>query len=166
MGVFTVVLSIKDAKNQVSTTEINIPDTVSVADAKAYAQEVAKLVDPLITGAIVRIGVVLGVDLPGGLSATPDAGADVEEGARFQFRTAGGFFTSCRLATFDEAKISAGTRSVNTADAAVTAFVNGITSGIDVDPGVGVNNIMAQDKRGDDIVSLEFAREQFLSSRG
>jgi len=165
MGVFTVVLSIKDAKNEVSTTEINIPDTVSVADAKAYAKEVAKLINPLINGAIVRIGVVLGVDLPGGLRTTPDATSDVEEGARFQFKTAGGFYTSCRLATFAESLIIAGTRSVNIADAGVTAFVNGITSGVDVDPGIGVNNIMAKDKRGDDIVSLEFAREQFLSSR-
>jgi hypothetical protein len=90
----------------------------------------------------------------------------VEEGARFQFATVGGFATGHRVATFTEAKIVPGSRDVDLVDGDVAAWVNALVSGIDTAPAGGSGVVGASDARNDDIVSLKFAREQFQSSRG
>lgn len=163
---WTVMLSIQDEKGKASTTEVNLPAATTLTDAQLMAQEIAKLINPIITGSIVRIGLVRSVALPAGLRANPAANSDVEEGARFQYRTANGFFTSLRLPTFDEALITAGTRQVNTAASGVSAFNTAMLSGINLSSVGGSGTVSPCDKRGEDIVALEFAREQFLSSRG
>lgn len=163
---FTALFSIKDEKGKTSTTECNFPAATSLDDARLMAQEVAKLIDAQITGAIVRIGLVVQVDAPAGLNGSPAANSDVEEGARFQFRTVNGFYTAMRLPTFDEAKIVAGTTEVDLTDTDVTAFYTGMVAGIDLTGVGGSGTVSACDKRGEDIGALEFAKEQFLSSRG
>jgi hypothetical protein len=100
------------------------------------------------------------------LNTSPGTGADVEEGARFQFQTAGGFATGHRVATFTEAKIVPGSRDVDLVDADVSAWTNALVSGIDTSGAGGSGVVSASDARNDDIVSLKFAREQFQSSRG
>jgi hypothetical protein len=96
-----ILFSIRDDKNETSTLQINVADTVSTADAIAYAETVAPLLDALLVGVIDRIGIAVNVDISGlGLNTSPGTGADVEEGARFQFQTAGGFATGHRVATF------------------------------------------------------------------
>lgn len=164
---WTVLYSIQDEKGAVSTTELNLPANYSLADANAFATEGAKLINALITGAITRIGISKAVELPGTLRAAALSGSDVEEGARFQFKTENGFYSSMRLATFDESKVIGGTREVDQADSAVAAFTGAMVSGLNL---VAVGGTLASaepcDKRGEDLTSLEFAREQFLSSRG
>jgi len=161
---WTIMYTMQDEKTETSTTEVNLPDATSLADAVLYAQELAKLIDPIITGAIVRIGLSKTVAVPGTLDTTADSGSDVEEGARFQFRTSGGFYSGMRLATFDEANISAGSRVVAT-NANTTAFINALVSGINLTGVGGSGTIQPCDKRDEDLTALEFAREQFLSSR-
>lgn len=162
---FEILFSIEDGKGNLSTTSVNIPNTFTIAQIITFGGEMAKLIDPLITGRIVRIGAAFLIDLPNTLATTADANADVEEGARFQFRTAGGYYTSMRLATFDEAFILPNSDLVDQTEAAVAAFITAIHSGLDIDATAGVTLVAATDSRGDDIVALEFAREQFLSSR-
>lgn len=160
-----VVYSIRDEKGATSLMQINLPSTTSLADVTLFAQQFAPLVEALITGAIVRVGVALTVPLPAGLRANPLSGSDVEEGGRFQFKTDGGFYTSSRVPTFDESLITAGTAEIDTAAGAVASFIASVTAGIDL-TGVGGSGIIEPtDTRDDDIASLEFAREQFQSSR-
>ncbi len=106
------------------------------------------------------------VDLPAGLRAAPSANSDVEEGGRFQFRTANNFFTSSRLPTLDESKVNAGSRDLNLTDADIAAFVQAVISGIDLTAAGGSGTVTPCDKRNEDVASLEFAREAFQSSRG
>ncbi|MCZ7545743.1 MAG: hypothetical protein M5R40_20485 [Anaerolineae bacterium] len=131
-----------------------------------FAEQLALLIDPLVVGALTRIGVTRDVDLPGGLAASASANADVEEGARFQFRTENGFFSGLRLPTFDESKIAAGTRGVDLADGDVAAFVAAMEDGLDLSGVGGTGTVQPCDARDEDLLALEFAREQFLSSRG
>lgn len=163
--VWTVVLSVVDGKGALSSTEFNLPDATSHADARLMAGEMAKLIGPLVTGRITRIGLVQDVPVPGSLTAAAQLMSDVEEGARFQFETVNGFTTAMRLATFDEGKIVSGSREVDLTDTAVTAFVNAMHSGIDLTAAGGSATVAPCDKRGEDINLLVSAREQFQSSR-
>ena len=160
---YTILFSIQDAKGLLSTTEVNVPGASTYAQAQSFARELSKLIDPLISGAITRIGLVQTVSLPVELKASADTGADVEEGARFQYRTDGGFFTAMRIPTFLESKIQPNSRAVNLTDGAVAAFNTAMLSGIDLPDSLGT--VQPCDKRDEDIVALTAAVEQFLSSR-
>lgn len=165
MGVFTLLYTIRDGKGQQSTTEMNVPDSFALADVILFARGAAGFIDDMIGGQLVRIGIAVNLDLPPGIKVTPQSTSDVEEGARFQFRTAGGFGTSMRIPTFQEANLVPGTTQVDLTDPNVAPFVTMMESGIDVDLTAGVRLITPSDKREDDIVTLDSAREQFLSSR-
>lgn len=161
---FVLLYSIQDNKAATSTMEINVPDSFALANVIDFAADMALLINAVITGAIRRIGVGILITLPGGLRTTPDPDSDVEEGARFQFLTAGGFPTSFRIPTFDEDFIQAGTRAVDTADTAVATLVTAMISGAATTP--GPITVTPSDKREEDIVALVSAQEQFMSSRG
>lgn len=162
--VWTINYTIVDEKNKTSSTEANLPDATTLADAKLWAAEMAKLLNPLITGAITKISISLDVALPAGIRAAAASGSDVEEGGRFQFGVTGGFYTAMRLPTFLESKVNAGSKDVNIADAAVAAYITAMTTGIDLTAAGGSGVVQPCDKRGADTVSLKSAVEQFLSS--
>lgn len=163
---FSIIFSFRDEKNERSTTEVNLPSGTAFADVTLFATEMTQLIEPLITGTIERVGIAFTVDISGlGLGTTAAAGSDVEEGARFQFGTAGGFNTSMRVPTIDESIILPGTREVSQVDADVAAFLTAMETGIDLVGVGGSGTIQPSDKRDDDIVSTTQAREQFLNSR-
>lgn len=171
MFVASVLISVRDAKGKISTTEVkfSVGNTFSVRGLEVIAQRIAELVAPLLAGQIVRIGVALSFELPASLGVSGDntlsPDSDVEEGARFQFRTAGGYTTSLRLPTFYESKLISGTDQVNLTDADVAAFVNAMVDQISVTDGPDTYIVNPSDYRGDGIVHLVFAREQFISTR-
>lgn len=164
---FFVIYTIVDEDGKESTTEVKIPSTSLFTNAVIFAAEMAQLIDPLIRGIIRRIGVAFLVDMSGitGLKTTALAGADVEEGARFQFLTVGGFPTSLRLPTFDEAFIIPATDQVDLADTDVAAFTTAMVSGINLVPAGGTGTTQPNDARDEDIVSLTSALESFQSTR-
>ncbi len=159
---WTLQFTLVDAKNETSTTEVNIPEQLLFDTVEATGQAFAALIDQLTTGAVTRITALHTIDLPGGLTPLPDGASDVEEGARFQFKTANGFYTALRLPTFDEGRIVTGTKEVDQVDADVAAFIQAMVDGVSVAAGPTVQPC---DKRGEDIAQLTFAREQFVSSR-
>lgn len=154
----SILYSFVDSKNETSTMEIRVPTATTLADATTFAQAMAGLLNAVTTGAIRRIGVVLSVALPGGIRSGPLTNSDVEEGAKFQFLTALGNFTSFRVPTFSEAMITSNSRAVDLEDADVAALVTAMEDGIGL--------TQPCDARGEDVTALSFAREQFQSSRG
>lgn len=163
---FEVLYSIVDAKGKSSTMAIALPQVTSFADVTIFAGQMALLIDPLINGRITRIGVGFTVSLPGALGLVSDADSDVEEGAKFQFKTSGGFFTGFRIPTFDEQFILSGTQQVDLAAPGVAALRTAMVSGINLTAAGGSGTIQPSDTRNEDITALEFAREMFQSSRG
>lgn len=157
-----LVWTIKDAKGKSSVMKMNMPDSADIAIAKTFIGSTAQLIDPLIKGQIVDLGIGLAVDLPGsGLKTAPLADSDVEEGARFSWRTAVNSFTNFRIPTFDEAKMVSGTPNVDLTDTDVDDFVQRVLAG----QTVGLINVSPSDDRGEDITELSSAREDFTSTR-
>lgn len=159
------LLTFKDAKGESATTEFNFPSTVTLANAIIFAQQMAILYNNVTTGVITRIGVAVLATLPGTLRASADADSDVEEGARFQFRTDGGFYTGFRIPTFDEAKIISGTKQVDTADTDVAALVAAFEDGLSLVAAGGTGTVQPTDKREDPVNVLDTALESFTKSR-
>lgn len=153
----SVLFTIRDDKGARSLVEIYLPSATTIALAQDFIDDVAPLIEALITGAIERVGICLSGALPGGLRANPLAGSDVEEGARFIFNSAGGFSTSLRIPTFDEQYVLDNSNLVDTAAGAVTSFVAGMTAGL--------ATVQPTDYRSADITSLKSAREDFQRSR-
>ena len=160
---YGLIFSIVDEKGATSTTEIRLPVTTAWADVLGMAAALPPLIDALISGAITRVGIVFDFTLTGGVKLAALAGSDVEEGARFQFRTENNFFTHLRIPTFLESLIVAGTREVDLTDSDVAAFVTAMEDGIDLAGAAPI--VEPSDSRGEDIVALVSAQEQFLSSR-
>lgn len=168
MAAYSVIFSFRDAKGKTSTTEVNVPTGLTLANMTIFAQEMGKLIDPLISGVITRIGVAISVALPAGLDASPVSTSDVEEGGKFQFSTAGGYYTGLRIPTWLESLVSSGSDDINTVDTDVAAFVTAMISGIDLTtatPVAGTGTVTPTDGRGDDITALVNAKEQFVASR-
>lgn len=166
MGLALVgMITIKDAKGKSSTTEFNFPSTTTLANAKIFVQEMSKLYDAVTNGVITRIGVAVLATLPGTLRASADADSDVEEGARFQFRTDGGFYTGFRIPTFLESKILSGTTTVDLADSDVAALVAAFEDGMSLVAAGGSGTVQPTDKREDPVNALDSAQEQFTKSR-
>lgn len=168
MAALGIVLSFQDAKGEPSTTMINVPTGLTLANAIIFGQEMAKLVDAMINGIITRVGLAVTIPLPAGINIAPNSISDVEEGGYFQFRTAGGYHTSCRIPTFLESLVTLGSSDIDTSDPDVAAFVAAMITGIDLTgatPTPGSGTVLPTDSRGDDIVALVDAKEQFVKSR-
>lgn len=158
MAIASVIYGVRDGEGKKSHFEINLPDGLTIVEIVDFATGMVPLVLALINGGLVSVG--LSVNLDDILSVgddTASASSDVEEGARFQFETNGGYATSVRLPTFDEAKLVSGTNRVNQVDADVIAFNLAMLTGI--------GGTSPCDKRGDDITGISFEREDFQSSR-
>lgn len=164
---FVLIYSIKDEKGKRSTTEVNLPESTAFADVVLFAGAMAQIIEPLISGSIERVGIafILALSSITGLKATPAANSDIEEGARFGFKTLGNFTTALRIPTFREDFVTVGTREVDTTDADVAAFVTAMRTGINLTGLGGSGTVAPVDKREEDIVTLDSAKEQFVSSR-
>ena len=159
--------TIEDEKRQVSTVEIPLPDSVGLANIPYAVQAVGDLLEPLIQGRIRAAGARVEVDTSGfGWSAVAGVAADVQEGARFVFRTVNGFLKSLRLPTFNESLIVATTDNVDTTDTDVAAFTAAMTSGVDLTGVGGTGTAAPADYRGEDITAFVSAKENFTRSRG
>lgn len=168
MAAVGIVVSFEDAKGKQSTTIVNVPTGLTLANLIIFGQEMAKLIDAQINGIVTRLGIAITIPLPTGINVSPNSISDVEEGGYFNFRTAGGYRTSMRIPTYIESLISPGGSDIDTSDPDVAAFVSAMISGIDLTaatPVAGTGTVTPTDSRGDDVVALVDAKEQFVNSR-
>jgi len=162
-----VYFTVEDEKRQASTIEIPIPDTVGLANIPYAVRAIGDLLEPLLQGRIRAAGARVEVDLTEfGWSSVAGLNSDVQEGGRFVFRTVTNFLKSLRIPTFNESKIISTTDNVDLTDADVSAFVAGMTSGIDLTGVGGTGTASPCDYRGDDITGIVTAKENFTRSRG
>jgi len=147
-----------------SSITICLPSGTVANDALLFVNELAALVDPLVSGIITNHGVNFPLGIFGSQVAVPDV--DLENGARFIWRTLNNFPTRVRIPAFDLTKLISGTPNVNLADADVIAFNAAIENGIDLLPLGGSGVIQPVDTRDEDIVDLESAKQNFVRSKG
>lgn len=141
-----------------------MPSSVDIAIASTFARSTGVMIDALIKGRLVdvSVGIKIALSTLSGIKTTADADSDVEEGARFSFRTAIGGLTGFRIPTFDEAFMVSGSPLVDVADATVDALVQRVIAG----QTVGLINVSPSDQYGSDVTGLESAVDSFQSSRG
>lgn len=163
---YTVFFTIRDAKGDASTVSFDVDNATPLANMNNLVAALGELIDPLINGAIVAAGFTITVDtIALGFQGIPAAIADVQEGARFAFRTTNQFLRSFRLPTFIEDLFTPGSKQVDTADPDVAAFIAAVETGVDLSLVGGTGVIPLTDSRGEDIEILESARENFTRSR-
>lgn len=151
---------ISDAKGAISTVTIPIPSGTAVGDLVGFVQGMAALLEPLCTGTLRAAGVTIPVPFtPWDVALST---SDVQEKARFGFRTVNNFLKRLSIPTFLESLFSPGTKEVNQADTDVAALITAMESGITINAHV----IAPVDEREEDLTDLETAVEEWGRSRG
>lgn len=156
---YSITLSISDAKGDQSLVTIPLKSTTTVANAIDFAEAIIPLIAPLVNG-VLRAAEV---SIPVSYTPWPAVAsiADVQERARFSFRTVNGFLKHLSLPTFLEGLFSPGTREVDLTDTDVAAFVTAMTDGLTVNATV----VEPSDTRDEDLTELEAATEAWGRSR-
>jgi len=157
-----IIVSIRDNKGKVSTTEIKIPTGITLSNMIEFAQGIVQLIDAITTGVIVGVSIGISVDTSGlGLTAAAGSTADVEEKGRFQFQTTGGFFTTVNIPCFSDVDVLPGSDAIDQAEVNVAAFIAAMTGGLTL---VDTSVVQPSDSREDDITTLVSALERFRAS--
>jgi hypothetical protein len=172
---YTIVFTIQDEKGKTATMSVYAPQftydvgeigllTEPASDVREYAKELAIVLDAVIEGQIVGISVNTPVDLPVGLiKAAPTNTSDVEEGVAVMYRTAGKDFMRQRIPTAKETFTHQPKGlGVNMSDVAVSAFVQTMVAPEELPANWSVS---ACDHRGDNLVSVFTAKDQFKRRR-
>lgn len=153
-----LVYVFKDAKGEKAQCVAYLPAVTTVVQAQQISNTLEPLLEQLTNGAIIGASLNVPLTLPVGYRATALPGADVEEGGRFIFGTAGGYSTAMRVPTFLESLIAADSRQIQVGVLAVSDFIDFMINGNGVDPD-------PTDYRGEDITVLNSALEAFQRSR-
>ena len=148
-----------DAKNKTSFTRVRVPNGFTIAQYTTFAQDLAQAVTNIsgcrVTGASIGLNFTFT-----GLGAAAAAAADVASKAYFKARSAvAGFFAKFYIPTFDEdTLVLAGTDDIDTANAAVAAYITLVES--------GDGTVVPCDKYGNDLVDVTVAKEHFIEHSG
>lgn len=155
----SVVFTVSDAKGDQSTFSVPIPSTVAIADIADFANGLAALIEPLCNGALRDLHFAIPVTF------TPWAAAasisDIQEKARFAFRTTNSFLKHLSIPTAVESIFAAGSRDVDLANTDVAAFVTAMVDGITIN----THDVEPCDVRGEDLTELESASEAWGKAR-
>jgi len=147
---------ITDEKNKLASVQVCLADSLLWAVVEAAAGQIAALLDNIITGYVTGISVSREVALPGGISTAPVAGSDREEGGLIVYNSAGGVAKQ-RIPTLNETFILAGTDLIDQALGAMETWLDFMKDGITVSSTL----VAPVDSRGEDIVTVRSAREDF-----
>lgn len=151
-----------DQKGKSSFTKIRIPTGFSFAQYTEFIQDAAQLLADTSVGILTGASFTVSLDLSGStIKAVANTLSDVAEKAFFQFGSAvSGFFSRLNLPAIDETYIPVGTDAVDTAHPDIAAFTATMIDGIAITSGT----LQPVTDRGDDLVSVDIAVEQFRKS--
>lgn len=160
-------VTLKDAKGVSSNTSyfVLLDSGMTVANLQEIGERWVEDLDNVTGCVITGMNINYAVDIsdPGlnlKTAALPDT--DVEEGARFSFRTALGFLSEFRIPGFLESLYPVGSAIVNILAPAVAELIADVVDGIGYGTGLDIDG---SDNRGEDLVSLDAANEQHVAQR-
>lgn len=167
MAVTTITYTYRGEESEkTSNTKVNLSQSITLANAVIFAQELAKLMDAITDGQLVNISISSDVSLPAGLRTAPVDGSRVQAGAYFGFRTANGYPTSMRIPTRLESIVTDGTKVIDIEDGGVVeAFIDAMLDGIDLAtalPVAGTGVVAPVDTHADSLSFVTEAKEQFV----
>ena len=156
-----IFITFADGDGDETTRVFEVPSTVAITDLTPLTTALLGLITPLITGAFRKAGFTVSVTVP---ALVAQATADVQELMVIGARTTNNFLKRMNVATIDEAKVFvAGTKEADRGDADVDAFLTALTNGIDISGAGGSGVVEFSDGRGEDLTTIEYAREEFSS---
>jgi hypothetical protein len=148
-GGLTVNIGFTDKTNKTATTRVNLPASATLPQAEAYAlallQALEVLSDCLISSCSISVGYAVA-----GANAAVAAGNYAEDKGQFSFQTAAGKTSLISIPGVKETMRSAGARTINTADAAITTFTDLVVT--------GDGTLAPVDSNGEDLTQLLYAR--------
>jgi len=156
----SIVFTVSDAKGDQATFSIPIPDGTAYADIVEFAQEMAELLNPLINAALRDLHITIPIPFTPWTAAASIS--DIQEKARFAFRTVNGFLKHVSLPAAVESIFSPGSRNVDLANTDVAAFVTAMVDGITLS---STNDVEPCDVRDEDLTELESATEAWGKAR-
>lgn len=159
----TIFFTIEDADADKSRIEIPVDATDPLANIQLVVETAWDVVQPLINGSLLTAGFTVEADITAFTNPVAAIISDVQEGAEFAFRTAGGFLKKITLPTFIETFFTgAGSgKEVDTTLPEVAAFSAMMTGGI-VNGAVTVNPV---DSRDDDLAAYVSGVQKFGKNR-
>lgn len=161
--VIELFVNFEDESGDTATRSWYLDAGTSLADAALVVPALVSLIEPLIVGGITGAGFTVSVDIAGLGVGVAGALSDIEEAARFAYRTVNGFIWRKTIPTLDEGKVIAGSDNIDLTDSDVLAFNAAMTDGIDVSGAGGSGTIQFVDSRAEDLtVRAGEAVEDFL----
>lgn len=154
---FEVVYTFEDDDGDSAESAIKIPSSPSIAQFTEFAQAMAQLIDPIVSGLISSAGVRVSIDISALTGNIKASQGDVQDVGAFRYRTGDARPVRVNVPAISEALVLANSDDLDTAAPAVSAFNTAMLSGIAVVGGT----IQPCDVDEDDIVTLSFARERF-----
>lgn len=166
MAVTTITYTYRgEAANETSNTKVNLSQSITLANAVIFAQELAKIMEDITDGQLVNISISSDVSLPAGLRTAPLDGSRVQAGAYFGFRTVNGYPTSMRVPTRLEDIVTDGSRIIEYGEGDIAEeFVEAMLNGIDLTtatPVAGTGVVAPVDTHSDSLSFVVEAKEQF-----
>jgi hypothetical protein len=152
--------TIQDENGDKSRLTFNTDTDMSIAQLLVVASDLQDLVKAVIMGGIVDASFCIVVPINAGNEVVADT-ARVNQGAKFIWQTAGGFFTSFRLPTRMEAIIADGSKDVDRDQVNVAPLIAAIEGGFTS----GTETLVFTDYRLDPVAALSSAKEHHTSQR-
>lgn len=154
---FEVVYVLEDDSGDQAETAVKIPTSPSIAQFTEFAQSMAQLIDPIVSGLLVSAGVRVSIDISALTSNTKQSQGDVQDVGAFRYRTGDQRAVRLNVPAISEALVLLNSDDLDLADPAIAALNNAMLGGIAVTGGT----IEPCDIDQDDITTLSFARERF-----
>jgi len=156
-----VVFTIQDDDGHKSQTTVDIPSDTLAADATAFASDVATLLDAVIDGVILRIGISETVAAPGGLKTAALDSCDVEVGATLFYNADLGTAFHHRIPTWKRSLIVDDGSDIKTGDTDVDAWTAMMVSGITP----AATLVEPSEHRDEDINAFSTGAQTFTKTR-
>lgn len=155
-----VSLTVEDGDGEIFAVPIygTAADTATIANIVTAVGTLANLVDDVIDGKIVKVGVRLDLSIPAGLKGSAVAGSEVERTGLYNFTAINTKYDAALdLPAMALSTLISGTNTIDPANAAVTALVAELVT--------SSGSIDYADKYGNSISALKSARKTFRKHR-
>jgi len=161
MGVASIIYTVVDESGDEGTTEVNVPDSFSLAQFTEFGAAMATLLDAILAGRVTGADLCFNADISGLTNNAPAEFSDVEQVGEFVFVTADQTKVICNIPALDENTVTiVGSDDIDQSQADVAAFITAMITGIAVTGGT----IAPSDIGESDITTLRTARERHRSS--
>lgn len=157
-----IYYTVADEQGALATIDIEFPVDTPLDDLPLLLQAFSDLIEPLVYGGLQQAGFLVPVDITWPAASV---NSDIQEKAEFTFTTELGNTKTLNLPTILEGYFRTGSKYIDQTDPDIAAFVTAIEDGIDLSGAGGSGTVQPCDQRGEDIVFLDKALENWGKRR-